>query len=293
MVDSRGHPTRPPEVRTLRHEGPDSSWAWHRREPNAALRAEVLSCAGFEETNTRIQRRRELPSACIPVIITIDGAVRVGGGATERSLDSFVAGPSDTFAVTDLGRHWMGLQVNLTPPAAAAVLGIPLSEVARQNVSLGDLPGRDWHHLVQRLGESRTWPDRFALFDGFLLTRLARARSAPPQIGHAWRTLAARGGQIAVTDLAREVGWSRQHLSARFGDVLGFSPKRFARLLRFERAVGAVRARPTTPWTEITYACGYYDQAHLVSDFREFAGCTPTAFAARLLPDDGGVSEPA
>jgi AraC-like DNA-binding protein len=252
----------------------------------------VLSCAGFEETNTGVQRRRELPSACIPVIITIDGAVRVGGGAVERSLDSFVAGPSDTFAITDLGLHWKGLQVNLTPPAAVAVLGIPLSEIARQTVALDDLPGRGWHTLVQRLGEAATWPERFAVLDRFLLARLARARGVPTQIGHAWRTLAARGGQISVTDLAREVGWSRQHLSARFVDELGFSPKRFARLLRFERAVCAVRARPTTPWTAIAYDCGYYDQAHLVGDFREFAGCTPTAFAARLLPDGGGVSEP-
>jgi AraC-like DNA-binding protein len=253
----------------------------------------VLSCAGFEETNTCVQRRRELPSAGIPVIVTIEGAVRVGGGATEQSLDSFVAGPSDTFEVTDLGRRWRGLQVNLAPPAAAAVLGIPLSEIARQTVALDDLPGRGWHTLVQRLGEAETWPERFALLDRFLLARLAGARSVPPRIGHAWRMLAAHDGRIAVTDLAREVGWSRQHLSARFVDELGFSPKRFARLLRFERAVGAVRSRPTTPWTAIAYECGYYDQAHLVGDFREFAGCTPTAFAARLLPDGGGVSEPA
>jgi AraC-like DNA-binding protein len=58
------------------------------------------------------------------------------------------------------------------------------------------------------------------------------------------------------------------------------TPKLAARILRFERVVGRIERAGGHGWAEIAYDCGYYDQAHLNRDFRQFAGTTPTAFAA-------------
>lgn len=281
--------TRTLPIRTLRHDGPEGSWAWHRRDPSPRLRSEVLSCAGFEERNVDLRRRRELPPPAVPLILTIEGAVRVRTRGRQDTLGSFVAGPDDTFSVTDLGTRWAGLQVNLTPPSAVAVLGLPLSEVARRTVRLEDLPGAEGSRLVERLGDAGTWRERFDVLDRFLLARIESTPGATPEVSRAWRIMAADGGRSPIGELAREVGWSRQHLSARFTDELGLSPKRFARLIRFDRAVKMARTDPRPPWTAIALRCGYYDQAHMVKDFQEFAGCTPTGFAARLLPADGGV----
>ena len=42
-------------------------------------------------------------------------------------------------------------------------------------------------------------------------------------------------------------------------------------------------------WSAISHTCGYYDQAHLIRDFKQFTGSAPTEFALRRLPDGGGV----
>jgi len=86
------------------------------------------------------------------------------------------------------------------------------------------------------------------------------------------------------------VGWSRRHLLGRFREHTGLPPKVFARILRFQRAA-ALMTRPGGPsLCEIALDCGYYDQAHLNRDFREFSGRTPTELMAARLPKGGGYS---
>ena len=71
-----------------------------------------------------------------------------------------------------------------------------------------------------------------------------------------------------------------------FREHVGISPKLLARILRFNRAV-ELSATPLA-WAEVSQTCGYYDQAHMVRDFQQFSGYSPTEFARRRLPDGGG-----
>ena len=89
---------------------------------------------------------------------------------------------------------------------------------------------------------------------------------------------------MPIGDLTTALGCSRKHLVSQFRDQVGLPPKQVARVLRFESVVRALGdARPRS-WTEVAMGAGYYDQAHLIRDFNEFAGCTPTEFVARMLP---------
>ena len=71
-----------------------------------------------------------------------------------------------------------------------------------------------------------------------------------------------------------------KHLATTFREHVGIPPKRLARLLRFSHAVELMLSCPQATVGEVAAACGYYDQAHLDRDFREFAATTPTAYAA-------------
>lgn len=61
------------------------------------------------------------------------------------------------------------------------------------------------------------------------------------------------------------------------------SPKTFAKVTRFLRALGAARERGHASWASIAAAAGDYDQAHLIAEFRAIAGVTPQASLGELL----------
>jgi AraC-like DNA-binding protein len=79
-----------------------------------------------------------------------------------------------------------------------------------------------------------------------------------------------------VETLCEELGWSRRRLAARFREAVGLPPKTVARLLRLDRAIEL--AGSGMAWAEVAYACGYFDQSHLVNEFRRITGASPTQY---------------
>jgi transcriptional regulator GlxA family with amidase domain len=125
-----------------------------------------------------------------------------------------------------------------------------------------------------------------------LRRRRGRARPAlddaappPADVEWAWQRLNATHGQLTVTELAAELRCSRKHLASRFREHVGLPPKLVARMLRFRRAADLLLERRELTLADVAFACGYYDQAHLDRDFREFAQTTPTAYAVTSVQD--------
>ena len=83
-------------------------------------------------------------------------------------------------------------------------------------------------------------------------------------------------GALTVEALADRVGVTRQHLAVQFRQHVGLSPKVFARICRFRRALDLLRGGPRD-LAALAADCGYFDQSHLIRDFRDFADAPPGA----------------
>ena len=83
-------------------------------------------------------------------------------------------------------------------------------------------------------------------------------------------------GAERVERIAKDIGISRQHLARQFLHHVGVPPKTFARVMRFRRVLASLEH--DVDWADVAAANGYYDQSHLIADFRELAGATPNAF---------------
>jgi AraC-like DNA-binding protein len=239
-----------------------------RRAPAAPLAGRVTSYYGFETATPEPVCQREGPGTDVVVILTFEEHWLIDG---ERH-SSFVGGLHDRQVTTEHPGRSLGMQVNLDPLAARALVQSPLHELAHRTVPLEQI--LDVPFLVERLADARDWDARFALVDKTLTPRLADARPSR-EVAWAWQRLRATHGRVPIGELAAELGWSRKRIVARFRDEIGLPPKSVARLLRFERAR---ELAGTMSWGELAFECGFSDQPHLIAEFRRITGRTPETF---------------
>jgi len=244
------------------------------RPPHPALRRDIRTLTGWHERTDGPLRRSELPGGRIVLVVSFGPRMDVDG----RTFTSFAAGLHDAPALTEHDGFGYGIQSYMTPLGARRFFGMPMSEITGQTVELEDLIGPVAGELAERLAEAPDWATRIDLFERAIAERVLAAPPVASELEWAWERLLESDGAAPIGELAAELGWSRRHLAVRFRDELGMPPKALARLLRFERAVGRLRAGDDL--ADLALDAGYYDQAHFNRDFRAFAGTTPTEYRA-------------
>ncbi|WP_308257598.1 helix-turn-helix domain-containing protein [Pseudonocardia lacus] len=213
----------------------------------------------------------------VTLLIDLSGGALGHTGGGRHEAGSVVVGLApDGLRTTGRGAGEC-LQIRLGPVAAAAVLGAS-SELTGTVAPLRDVWGRDAERVEDVLRAATTWDERFSLATRILGRRLEAHRRVDPEVAHTWRRTLADRGRVRVDGLADEVGWSRQRLWSRFRAQLGVTPKRAARLVRFDRAAHLLAAG--RPAADVAAESGYVDQPHLHREVREFTGLTPAAVAA-------------
>jgi AraC-like DNA-binding protein len=191
-----------------------------------------------------------------------------------------VVGPATSVALAMLPPRTAVLGVRLRPGWAASVLGAPASEVLDREVALRDLWGRPADALADPLLEEPRPAARFAAIEQTLAARCARARPADPLALAAVAWLARHPAEPAAR-LARELGVSPRHLYRRFAAAVGYGPKTFQRVARFQRLLVLGERSSARPGGaglgQLALDAGYADQAHMTREVRALAGRTPTA----------------
>ncbi|WP_067467510.1 helix-turn-helix domain-containing protein [Actinomadura macra] len=259
-------------------------WWLAKSRPHPALRPFLRSYDGYWEEGVGPARMRTLPTRSTVVIINLGPPLHLAvpdPGVLDRDYGSFAAGMHDGHGSYTHPGGQRGVQLDLTPLGAYTLLGVPMARLTNAAVELPDLLGPDAVRLVGRLAETPRWADRFDLLDAFLLRRLDTGPVPDPEVSRAWNLLTGTCGLVSVARLADDVGWSRKHLTHRFREQAGLTPKVMGRVLRFERAVGLLRDGGDL--AETAFTCGYYDQAHLNREFRALSGCTPTELLSGQL----------
>jgi AraC-like DNA-binding protein len=177
----------------------------------------------------------------------------------------------------------------LRPGVAALLLGAPGHELIEQHLCLEDLWGRAARQLEDRLGEQANLAAQLDLLEQFLAARLPRVRAVNPAVAHGLGRLSA-GADVATA--VRESGYSHRRFISLFREAAGFSPKLFARLMRFQRALELLHGARELGLTQVALAAGYSDQAHLTRECVEFAGVSPGEYRARAPRDAHHVPLP-
>ena len=196
-------------------------------------------------------------------------AVALVGSRTNPSVELILSGNVDAFTIVFL------------PGAFSTLFGIPAIELTNGDFDGEDLLGRRINELYARLGEVSAFHDRVHIADSFL-TAIRPDRESVSVIIRTAQAMILDNGSVRVSELAHRTGLGLRQFERRFGQEIGISPKLFARIVRFEAALQRRAIEPTARWTDIAHDLGYHDQMHMVHDFQQLSGSTPSVVAPRL-----------
>jgi len=185
--------------------------------------------------------------------------------------------------------------VRFHPSGAWALLGHPLSELADVTADLEDLLGRAAAELAERCHDAGSGRERVRRVAAWLERRLLGATATTSvDTAASWvaRCIARSGGNAIIGTLRAKAGLTGARLSSVFRQQVGVTPKRYARIVRLDRAL-AMLSRPGASLTRVALDAGYYDQPHMNAEFREMAGLTPRQFlTTRRFPNSLSLPEP-
>lgn len=172
------------------------------------------------------------------------------------------------------------------PHGLSRFLSMPMKEVFDQSIPLRYLFKEDITALEEEMHQAKTLLDKTVLVERFLLQML-QTKAQPSRavrMDHCMRLIYQSRGAVTIEQLAAETCWSRRQFERQFLTAVGTSPRQFLKIVRFQRAIQHKVQTPTATLTETALAAGYYDQAHMVEDFRLYSGWSPKAFFAQGKP---------
>ncbi len=168
--------------------------------------------------------------------------------------------------------------VHFKPWGLAPFLAIPAVELRDRPVTVEEVWGRPAaEELRQRLAAAPGPCEMLTLLEEQLMQRVCEIAGLG-LVRHTSSVIAAATGAVAIGDLSAAAGVSSTHLAQRFKEVVGTTPKRFARTYRLTAAVLSIDPAGPVDWLDLAASAGYYDQAHFINEFRAFTGLTPTRY---------------
>jgi AraC-like DNA-binding protein len=238
-----------------------------------------IECFWLHSSDDPVPCFRVLPDGCADIIFERPSGSRGRGLVAVGTMTQ-----AQSFA---LRARQFTLGVRFRPVMASRFLRVAGPEIVDGLIALDDAWGAARaRRLAEQLAESSSPREAIGRFEASL--------GEPPALDPVEKVVAwlvENRGQVPVEDLADSASLSLRQFRRICLERTGLTPKRLARVLRFRQAlVHAGQERPAD-WAQVALECGYYDQAHLINEFREFSGLAPGEFTA--TPHSTNIAVPA
>lgn len=171
-------------------------------------------------------------------------------------------------------------EIYFKPTGFSRIFGFPQVEITNQIIHTDEIFDSRIKIFFEQLCGAKRLTEMGSLADAYLLTHLKKQKTGNYKNGFTVisNLMLKNAGSINIEHFAYDVNMSKRNFDRRFAEQVGTSPKLFCCITRFNHALKLKLKNPKSSWTSIGYECGYFDQVHLVKDFKRFAGNIPSIF---------------
>ena len=165
--------------------------------------------------------------------------------------------------------------IGFKPGGMFRLLGIPMNTFINDEIDGADVYGGEISEILEQLNEAAGNKELVTTVESFLISKMKKLKSADP-LDFAIQEIIKQGGNIGMDQIADLSCLSFRQFERKCIDKIGIPPKLYARITRFSKAYRMREVNPDASWTGLAHSAGYYDQMHLIRDFKEFTGVTPS-----------------
>ena len=251
--------------------------------------AEQVECF-WQMTGSReeldLEPQRILPDGCSELIFNFGDPVQrhLENGRVEMQGRALAAGQLEgAIRIRPSGQTRL-LGLRFRPGGAHRFLGFPQRELTGRILALEEVAGVWARPLISEVLGARKRGEAKAALERALTPRDREPTEVERGVEMAVKYILTGGGRVSLSRLSSAMGISGRQMARRFTRVVGLGPKRFCRIIRFQQVFRQVERGERVSWAAVAAECGYYDQAHLIRDFKEFSGETPPALFLQDSP---------
>lgn len=203
-----------------------------------------------------------------------------------------LVGQHSTVTNRFIGCEFLVIQIIFQPGALYRLTGIPLSELNNEYLEADCVFAKDITFVNEQFHHAKNYSEMIWIANQFVSRIVKRIKKEAHPLDNVCKLMLKRDANISLDWLARESCLSYKQFERKFKDRAGVNPKLFNRLIRFDNVFRTKNADPNKDWLTIAMDCHYYDYQHLVRDYKDFTGVTPTKFHALDTPEGAlGMSE--
>lgn len=253
--------------------------------PAGTLREFAVPAALQDHVAHVMAYAEELPAGVeVTERVLPDGALRLIFDLQDEPRAARVAGPSTSPVLLTMRGCVRGLSVTLRPGAALALFGVPAHELVERVEAWEDLVAAPHRGLCTRLQEAPGDAARVRMLTETLQAMLHETDGeSQRRARHAAALFRRQDGERSVRAVAQALGVGERRLQQIFQSQVGLSPRAFGRLARMHECLRLLRRPTALPWAQVAVEGGFYDQSHLVNEFRALCGMTPQQFLQRSI----------
>jgi AraC-like DNA-binding protein len=263
----------------------------HRR-PRPPLDAYVESIWLCQNPAGPRRLERVLPSGSAQLIVNLaEDQTRLyqGSNLTPQVLPgTILSGIATRYQIIDSDEQAHVAGVVFNPGGTSAFTRLPASELTNADVPVADL----WNgsnRLREQLLAAASPGEALSQLENWLFEMWLQ-RTGHPAVRFALEAFHSSPAIARIRDVTDMISLSPKRFIQKFEMEVGLTPKRYCRLRRFQSAISKAHRMTQIEWTQLALDCGYFDQAHFIHEFREFAGVTPGEYASGSTPFQNHVT---
>ena len=222
-----------------------------------------------------------IPSGCVHLVFHRGENLNIQSNGLQPK--NFIRGQFSTYGSLISEGNIDMIAVIFHPLGLNPFVRCSMSELYNHYINVEDLEDIELNDLKRNISVEPAVETCIRLIERFFMQRLVDADCNYQRTQHAIRQIINQP-QIDVNTLAESTCLGYRQFKRVFTDHVGMSPKEYYRVVRFQRALYLLQNHPGMELVDLAYSCGFYDSSHLVKDFKEFTGCSPTQYLSSRSP---------